>query len=242
MSRRIFSIAGIALMAFQASGCFNPKDYDNIKPAGIIEFTTNNTMVPADGASSYTVQVKISSDAAKGKRTVVFKTTLGSFKGGTADSIKVDADTNFVCTAKLTSVKIGVATISAKILNVQAARGPDVTFSQAFPANITVSVDSFAIKNSFQSHVILTANMTTANNGKPTVGQIVSFSVVDPGMNPIGFFLNNINTGPSDVNGNVQVSYSAGNTTYTGVLTVIATTAVPGSVPISGKTQIYLTN
>src|SRR5436305_1538683 len=121
MKRLIVQFCLIGLVAaWMLAGCFNPKKYDDIKPDGLISFTTKDETVAADGSITAIISVAISHDAAAGKRSVIFKTSSGSFKGGTADSIKVDAGSDFTCSAKLVSLKAGAATVSAKITNIQA--------------------------------------------------------------------------------------------------------------------------
>jgi len=238
--RKLVRVGLAAIGAFCLWGCFNPDKYNDIKPKGIIAFTTGDgTTVPADGSSSFSVTVQISKDAVAAKRNVVFKTTLGSFKGGTADSIVVAVDTNFNATAKLVSLNMGPAVVSAKILGVTASGGPKVTFSPAYADSVKVAVDSFSIRNNFKSEVVVTASLKSGK-GKPTIGQVVNFSVVDAAGNPVGTFLNGIATGTSDMAGQVQLRYSAGNTAYMGWLTIRAAAVSGSAPPVSGTTQIYL--
>lgn len=230
------------LSAFLLSACFNPKKYDEVKPQGIIQITSRDSTLNADGVSAYEVNAKIvDSKADKARSFVVFKTTLGSFIGGT-DSIKVSSGDNNSFSAKLVSSKSGVATVSAIVQKIIAIEKPAITFKSVAADLISVAVDSISIKNNNKSAVVITATLKTSNGGKASAGTLINFKVVDNSGQPLGMFLNDVDYGKSDLNGQVQVKFVPVNTVYLGYLTVIAqTTANDGSL-ISGSTRFFLTN
>jgi hypothetical protein len=238
MKKVIYPIAIGVLIALSA-GCFNPKAYDDVKPDGKINLLGSDGMSVADGSSSFEVKAKISSEASAGRRTVTFQTNLGSFKGGKGDSIDVEA-IDFVSAAKLTSVKEGTAKVTVKIKGVQAIENRTVTFTKAFPEKISVEVDSFSVKNNFRSEATITATLSTNNNGIPSTGHPVVFTVSDNSGNPVGFFLNNISDSSTDSQGKVKIRYSAGTSPYTGFLTIKASTKSSETEIIFSTTQIFL--
>ncbi|UOE47880.1 hypothetical protein MTO98_26065 [Mucilaginibacter sp. SMC90] len=225
---------------FFFSACFNPKKYDEVKPQGIIEVTSGDSTVVADGATAYVVSAKVTDTRAdKKKMEVIFKTSLGTFAGGT-DSIKVTADDHAVSSAKLFSLKAGVAIITATVQKITAIKKPTVTFTATLADNLTVSVDSISVRNNNKSEVVITASLKTTGGGKASVGTPVSFQVTDVAGNAIGMFFNDINTGKSDANGQVQVHYVPLNTSYTGYLTATAQTTSNSGALITGSTRFFL--
>jgi hypothetical protein len=222
--------------------CFNPDDYKNPDSAKIITLLSIDTTAIADGANAVPVKVRISADAANNKRKVVFKTSLGSFKGGAGDSIVVTAGENFMAMANLVSVNTGLATVYAKILTVKTKSQMKVTFTKAFPETVKVSVDSFQIKNTFKSEITITASLARGNGGIPSTGTPVTFRVQDQAGNDVGTFLNNTNISTSGSDGKTKIRYSAGPTTYQGYLTITATIVKSDGVTTSATTRIFVTN
>ncbi|MCR8560409.1 hypothetical protein KXD93_22335 [Mucilaginibacter sp. BJC16-A38] len=238
MKKSIYALLAAALFY---SACFNPKKYDDITPMGLIAISSSDSTTAADGSGSYVVNAEVlDKKADAGKRTIVFKTTMGTFKGG-SDSIAVVADANFQCSAKLTSVKAGKATVTAKIQNITALKTPSVTFTTAFPSKVTVAVDSFSVKNDNRSETLVTATLGTASGGVPSVGTTVTFTATDNLGTMVGTFLNNISTGNTDANGQVKLRYAPINTPYTGYLTFTATSTDADGKPVLGTTRIFIT-
>lgn len=221
--------------------CYNPDDYIDIDKNKIIYLEKKDTTSIADGINKVTVKVKISDEAAREKREVIFKTDLGSFQNG-SDSIVVDAEDNFMASASLASLVAGTATVSAEIMGVKAQNTYTIKFDKAYPEKITVSVDSFAIANNFQSEVLITASLETNNRGKSSAGHPVSFIVTNGNGEAVGTFLNNINTGTSDMKGKVFIRYSAGEVNQSGYLAITATTTTVTGSSISGTTHIFLSD
>jgi hypothetical protein len=239
--RKFFHICILGLVALAVQSCFKKEDYDHVDSASLIKFKLHNQSQFADGNSSVNIQVIVDSKVAPAKRVVVLKTSLGSFISGKGDSIVVKADDNLLVSADLVSAKDGAATITAYISNYAITDLTPVTFKPAYPVKITASVDSFSIKNSFKSEVVITASLKS-DKGVPTQGQVVTFSALSPTGTPIGAFINGINTAQSNASGIATIRFSAGQTSTTGKLTISAQVNKEDGTPISGITYIYLTN
>ncbi len=208
-------------------GCFNPDEFTEIDSKEIIRFISPDTTVVGDGVSTASIRIQLSDEAAENRREITLKTTLGSFAGGTGDSIKVtaspDSEGNIIAEASLAGMSVGEAVVTAKVSGVVSEENRKITFEKAFPSLISLQVDSFVIFNSFQSDVLIKATLRTSNGGKPSIGHQVIFSALD-GTTPIGVFLNGVNTVTTDNNGTAQIRYSVGNTNFTGTLILQAMT------------------
>lgn len=143
------------------TSCFNPDDYVSPKEDLIKLVKIEDTKKIANGVDAALITAQISDKAAPGRKKVIFKTSLGYFLGGKGDSIVVEADESFVASAKVASLKDGTANITAKDT-------VSINFSKALPDNISVSVDSFSVTNSFKSEILITASLSAPNGGKPS--------------------------------------------------------------------------
>ena len=209
-------------------GCFNPADYNNPYPADkLINFTSaDNQNVLGDGISPADVQVVISKDAVPGKRAVIFKTNSGYFLGSKRSTDTVEADNEFNASAQLANPNATTATVSATIMNTQTPTNRTVIFTKAYPTEIFVSVDSFAVVSNYNGEVLLKATLRADKGGVPSVGHEVRFRVVKDKTptESIGDFLNNHTTASTDANGIARIRYSPGKTGYEGYATIIAST------------------
>lgn len=234
----IFSLCGIS------SACYRADKYDNPDPTLITLDNISSTGI-ADGNTSTKIKAQISPDAVKAKRTIAFKTTLGSFKGGKGDSVLLEAGDDFASTAELVSTSVGNAIVSAKAYGITAKEKATVAFQRAYPNSITVSVDSFAISNRINNELTITAIVKLDNGRKPSAGTPVMFNVYYP-SNPagsqvlVGAFVNNIRQASSDANGIARIRYSPGGVNYQGDLTITATTTNPGSPDPTAITTVFL--
>ncbi|WP_223653140.1 hypothetical protein [Hymenobacter psoromatis] len=232
------------LLCMVITTCYRADKYNNPDPSLL---TLDNITVSgaADGSTPTEIKAHISSDATRAKRTVVFKTTLGSFKEGKGDSVLREASDNFTATAELTSTTVGTAIVSAKAYGITAKDKALVSFQRAYPNSITVTVDSFAISNRINSELIITATVKLDNGRKPSVGTPIIFNVYYP-SNPAGpltlagAFVNNIRQASSDANGIARIRYSPGGVNYQGDLTITATTANPGAPDPTASTTVFL--
>lgn len=220
--------------------CYKDSAFNNINPDDVIKVTADTTAVLADGVHSAVITATISTDAAPDRRKVVLRTNKGAFKGGSGDSIVLDANPGFIVTAELVSTITGAAEVTAEARQVKALLPAEVMFKRAYPNAITVSVDSFVIYNQFSSETTIAAALTS-QSGKPSKGQLVYFKVTYDDGTPVGAFLNNIDSVATDINGNAKIRYSAGETSRLGYLTIMAITKDEQGVPITANTRIYLT-
>ncbi|MFD2936145.1 hypothetical protein [Spirosoma flavum] len=248
-------LAGIALGSLLAFGCFNPDDYDT-PPSSTDKISFISADVydkVADGVDAAEVKVRISDKASPGRRTVIFKTSSGFFVGGKGDSIAVPAMEDFTAAAQLKSLIATTAEVTAKILTVEAPDSRKVTFKRAYPSEIVVTVDSFAVTSPYVNKTTLTASLRTENGGKPSIGHPVEFSVrqpesTSPSSTTIGDFLNNNSTAKTDANGQAIIRYTPGANAQKGYATVVASTtiATPNNstattgITTSTTTRIYI--
>ncbi len=220
--------------------CFKDSAYNDVNPDDIITVSAAAGEVLADGVASGEVSAKINSNAAQDRRQVTFKTSIGSFKGGSGDSIVVNGDAGLVAKAELVSTIAGDAKVSATIRGITTAAPATVSFVRALPTGIKVVVDSFVIYNEYSSETLITATMT-AGSGKPSKGQVVHFKVTFEDGVPVGTFLNGIDSVACDASAKAQIRYSAGESTRLGNLTITASTTNQEGQVISANTKIYLT-
>lgn len=221
--------------------CFKKEDYDYVNPNDLLTFNDHMQTAKADGNDAVTITVSVDSKIAITKRIVIFKTTLGSFVSGKGDSIVLKGDDGPKLSAQLISTKRGIASISAKIADYMVNDSKPISFDRVYPVNITASVDSFAIRSSYKSEVLITASMKS-DDGIPSQGQNVTFSAFTSAGTPVGVFLNGINTGISDGKGNATIRYTAGSTPYRGQISLIVQTEKEGGSIIQGSTVINLTD
>jgi hypothetical protein len=222
--------------------CFNPDDYDSGKSSTQVKLSPTDTAVVADGVSSAKIEFRVVSNRPTALYPITFKTTAGSFIGGQGDSIVISPEKNFIAYASLVNTKAETATVIVKMPSVTFSSTSKVEFTKAYPDKIFVSVDSFAIKSSFNSEIMITANISTATGGVASSGTTVNFNAYDNNNNPIGYFLNMRNNSISDIKGKATIRFSAGQTAYRGLLRIIANTTKENGDIISDTTFINITD
>ena len=188
------------------------------------------------------MQAKISEKAATNRRTVIFKADQGFFQGGKGDSIAVEADKFFIAKAQVSSLRVGLITVTAKIQGIKAESSKTITFDKSFPSAIAVSVDSFATAIDYKDEVVLTATLSTDNGGKPSIGHEVRFEVVRADNQiPIGDFVNNKSVSKTDADGKARIRYTPGVTTYQGYVQIRAITRKADNTDLPpASTRIYV--
>lgn len=227
------------LIMFLLASCFNPDKYEpSSASANQITFTTYNQIdtVSANGISAAEIRVVISPQTTSSKRVVVFTTTNGFFFGGKGDSLVIQDIDNFTATAKLASVTVGKASVTAKIQGLVAPNTKSVIFTRAFPDGISVTVDSFAVNSNYTGETVLTASLTS-NGGKASSGHPVSFSVTQSGNAPVGVFINDKSTVVTGDDGKARIRYSPGIISQAGTATVTASTSTTLIETVNGKSQ-----
>ena len=236
--RLFLRLLGWGLLGVSCTACFNAEDYETADPA-IVHMLTTAGKASANGDSTLRVQARVSNDAARSRRKILFKTSLGFFKANQADTLTVDAGEDFMAEADVASVRTGPAEVTARAGGVEAQEKAVLAFEQAYPSSVTVSVDSFAISNRLNNQLTITATLKSGSRGKPSVGHPVRFDVL-AGNTPVGNFLNGISSAATDANGVAKIRYSPGGVTTIGNLNVVATTATASGAPISATTYFYL--
>ena len=106
--------------------------------------------------------------------------------------------------ANLNSVSKGTATVSALAQGIVAAYGD----------KLTISIDSFSVKNDDKTGIVLTAKLSSSAGGKPSSGTVFTFTATDGSGLNIGIFLNNVNTAKTDASGQTQLQWTPINTNY----------------------------
>jgi hypothetical protein len=186
---------------------------------GILRLTVESDSAPADGATLLRVLALIPKEAASDRRTVVFSTSAGTFADGgqgTVAIIALDSVAETFLRAPRTS---GPARVRAQLGT--EIREVSVQFDTAYPARIDVEPKTFVLKAGVSNETTITASLRR-NVGQVSPGVEIRFEAVraDNGE-PIGQF----GTVPaSGVEGTITARYTAGETTYRGLVVIRAST------------------
>lgn len=233
-------VVSFGALLLLGTGCFNEDTYDLVEGKDIVNLHVDTlSKVQANGHESAIIDVNISNNADPSRRNILLKTSLGSFVGGKGDSIIVTANHGFRTEAKLISTKVGSATISATISGLKATSSGAVKYIRAYPDRITVTVDSFAVSDTFKDEIIITASLKSGN-GIPSEKHLVTFNVLDFNGNPIGFFLNNRNNAETNESGKASIRFSPGTTGSSGQLKIVADTQTEDLSSLVATTYINL--
>lgn len=233
---KYFLLPAVAILL---ASCFKRDDYKDIKSEDVLEMQTESESIKADGASSAEIIVKVSDKAIDAsKRNVLFVTSLGNFSNG-KDSMYAVADEKFIAKTSVSSVRKGTANVVAYLQGISSADTAKIEFTAVGPDKIMVSVDSFSIENNFRKETLITASLSTNDNGKPTIRHRVDFEVMQNNM-PVGVFLNGVKYGFSDADGKVKLRYAADATVPAGIATIIAKTKSQTGDTIYASTIIYI--
>jgi len=222
------------------SGCFNPEDYEPKKSETEIDMSPPDTTVVANGASAAKIKFTVTKQRPTKDLPIILNTTLGSFVGGKGDSLVVSPANDYSIVIRLVSTSTGTAKVTAKIGEVTFGKIANVIFTKAFPDKISVSIDSFAIHNSFSSELVITASITQSTGGVASSGHAVEFSAVTESETEIGYFVNEQNTATSNTAGKVSIRFSVGNTNYIGRLKIIASTLDANGATINAETFLQV--
>lgn len=208
------------------SSCHSSDDYQ-LTPErieDIIELDITSTSVLANGADVVEVKAFLSQKADDKRSTIVFKTTSGTFVGGMGDSVSVQAkDTtdangksNKVAVAKLKSgLNIGRAIVTARVGSVIANGEKKIDFIKAFPTQVTVDKDTFAVKAFFAGEATVNAKISR-ETGSPSIGNVVDFYARDMKGTEIKSIYFRAIDKTSDSNGIASVVIGARDDTYLG--------------------------
>ncbi|GAB3883405.1 glycosyltransferase family 17 protein [Spirosoma agri] len=188
----------LLLLFLLLTGCFNPDKYlQPVDYKDLVQFVRplSRTIV-ADDSSSTLVEVTFPANVTDSNKTVTINTTTGYFADNGKRSIqlpskiiKSEGENKRVSSVRLKGGVIeGDAIITAKVGDTPSADTLTVKFLKAYPTQIKLDLSSFSVKSSFGSELTLTATVSR-KKGKPSVGNLVSFSVINAlSGNSIGEF------------------------------------------------------
>ncbi len=200
-----------------------------VGPNDLLRLSTSPSVGTADGATPVHVFADLSSGLPAGQRTVTFTTTLGTFADSKTATTMVTADSGNRATADLVSPAAGQARITATVANTSATTLVD--FSAALPETIVVSPDKPAIKASLDDSTTVTATLFRSV-GTVTPGTVVTYKVIDPATKAdLHFIIRSVT--PSNSSQQSQAVVIAGNTTFRGTATIVASVgSVQGTADI----------
>ena len=199
-------------------------NFTSVNPATIITVSTSPSLAPADGATPIVVMATIAPNLPAGRRTVAFRTTLG-----TVTPPIVEADGSNVARATLVSTTTGTARITATVDSSSADATAD--FTTALPDTIVVSPTNPDVSATKPNTIRVTLLRTT---GSVSPRQQVSYSATTSAGVLIGSFsaitLSDI-TGVSQATLNVPAGGAAGTITITASVQGISGSATITYVP-----------
>ncbi|MCC9070755.1 hypothetical protein LNQ49_03955 [Flavobacterium sp. F-65] len=185
---------------------FTSPDANTIFTFGIV-----NHNIPVDGVSFIKIPIQVNTNLPVGNRSVAFTTDFGSFTTGNAT---IPADPSGNLAAYLKSSVAGSAHIAATCNSI--TRYLTVNFVPAIPDFILLSANGTLENGSNHNLSILIS--AKRNIGIPTPGFGFVYSAIDSNGSSIGSFTNG---SLSNQTGEAAVVYTAGNTSYTGNVTII---------------------
>jgi hypothetical protein len=184
----------------------------------IFGLTLSQHTLTADGTSTVNVSVQLPVNADLTKRTVKFKTTSGTWKGG-ADSMLTVKATFINGQLIANAVYIAGATAKKAYITVQPDQ-PDasnnnfvlkdsIAVSASQPASIQLTPSGFGINSNYQSEVTFTGLLKNAAGNGVSTGTVVSFTDYLSGGAPAnGLYRKSMLT--SDATSSVSTIYSVG--------------------------------
>jgi hypothetical protein len=200
---------------------FSSPNYDTYLQLG-----TSSPSILADGFTSAQIEVEQPIDTKDDFISITFTTTKGTFENGTKTITKSslvvkngDQYTRKAIVQLTSTTQIGDAVVEATIKNT--SKKITVKFEKAFPEDIQLTTSALSLAPGFNNSITLTTNILR-EKGIPSAGHEATLQVFDKNGTEIGSFLNLVTT--SDGNGNLSNKFTLGNQSYSGNLTVRATT------------------
>jgi hypothetical protein len=200
---------------------YNPDDYESYIIPKI-----DKSSILANGRSVVNLTISLPVETEASKRSLSFKTSLGTFPDGTDNTITIRVDSidtsdrsKRVAKFRLRSGQnTGTAIISTTYSGVPQTP-VSINFTNAYPTNGTIEADRFSIRNKFWSECVLMATVTSTD-GKPSIGNKVQFKVVDQNNVPRALFRSaNLST---NADGKTSVIIAINDTTFIGTLVISA--------------------
>jgi hypothetical protein len=206
-------------------GCFDPDAFDerlnDVQRTLEDSFRVEENWLPADGASTALVSVRIPPGADAENRAVTFGTTRGYFGSGTDRQAVVTAGPDDRANVHLRSeARIGVATVSAEYLGARVE--DEIEFVPALPESGKMEIDRFSVGASWTDEVGLMVALLRSS-GTPTPGTEVRVAATDSLGTGVGRFRA---LTPSDDDGHITARFSPGPIFYRGPVRVEARFAI----------------
>jgi len=185
--------------------------FTSVNPGSVITVSPSPASAPADGATAIIVSATVASALPAGRRTVAFRTTLG-----TISPAFVEADGSNVARASLVSTTTGTARITATVAGSSAETTAD--FTASLPDRVFVAPAATELKAGTSTSIRVTLLKT---NGSVSPRLEVSYSATSGGV-AFGSF------------SNITLVDTSGVSTAT---FNVPATAVPGAVLITASVQ-----
>jgi len=183
--------------------------FTGVDPANIVTVSATPSSAPADGATPLLVTATVAAGLPAGRRTVVFRTTLGQLS-----PLAIDADGSNMARTSLVSTTAGTARITATVDGASAET--TAQFTAAFPDRVFVAPDAVELKSGGNTSIRVTLIRTT---GSVSSRLEVSYAATTNTGAAIGSF-SRITLAE---NGLSTATFNVGTTAYLGPITVMAT-------------------
>jgi hypothetical protein len=193
-----------------------------VDPEDIIRVAAAPPLVPADGVTALLVTATVAAALPVGRRSVLFRTTLGQLNPAT-----IDADGSNVARSSLVSTTTGTARITATVDGVTAET--TAQFTAALPDRIFVAPDAVELKSGGNTPIRVTLNRAT---GSVSPRLEVSYSATTITGASLGSF-SRVTLAENSVS---TATFNVGTTTYLGPVTIRA--SVQGGAAGTATLQI----
>lgn len=211
------NITPVFLLLIVFFGCANK---DDVTLDEIITLTSDKSNVDADGQSLITLTAVLNPNAAKNKRTVEFKSTMGVFKSNSMNTVSVSAEKiSGVLTAQTTLVapsSTGTYNVSAEV-EIPELKGlyiaeKTITADSSEVASINLSSPAISVYNNFDNEIAINAQLLNSQGKGVTSGVQVKFEdFYDEGLtNSVGGLFRSSNVAKSNSSSLATVNYSPG--------------------------------
>lgn len=223
----------LAAMLAAAAGACEGDHVTNPNAPGVLALVLSAQQAPADGATVVQVTASVDRDTRGEARKLTFTTGGGVFTDNGKNEVTAAADENGVVRVGLQAP--GAAGLARVRVSAGAAQRADsVMFTRAFPEQLLVDAEKFAVSQGTKNEIKVTAQLRRAV-GAVTPGAAVTFRALRADtQEEIGQL--GVAT-LSDAAGQVTVRYTPGGTPYRGRIRIVATTSGAAG-QISGETSV----
>lgn len=209
--RQLVGRLALALPALASvTGCYDAPSGPDLPDIVSVEFL-DAIPAPADGASDVRILIQATSPDIGREKAITLRTTRGTFRSSGKSEVTATLDLLGEATVRLTAPSdTGEVELTIAVGGV--VQRASVRFEQAWPEELSLRGDKFAIKASSTDVLTLTTELRRGI-GVPTPGTRVRFTAKDDEGRDIGSF-----QAPtlSDAEGLVTARFVAGDTGYRG--------------------------